>query len=68
MNHLQLHTSQISLELARTERKCEMELRSVTPPDPNALEEVMGAARGIMNGLAVAACMWLIVLATVVLL
>jgi hypothetical protein len=65
MNHLKLHSSQISLELPGTERKYEMDVRS-RMADPEADDEGLRAARGIAKGLALAACMWLIVLATVV--
>ena len=65
MNHLKLHSSQISLDLPRASLEGDVARRPV-PPDPHEQDDGLGAARGIMLALALSACMWCIVLATAV--
>lgn len=62
MNHLNLQSPQISLELPATGLECDVQPRTLDHDEHGELS----AARGILIGLGLSACMWLILLAAVV--
>lgn len=66
MNHLNLHSRQISLELPGAGLERDVQRRRPAPPDAHDQDDGLSAARGIMLALGLSACMWIIVLAAIV--